>query len=293
MESASRLSDPGRMSFISRIIQRENDEAKDFCPEQYKANFVELQIPEGHEDPMKYKIPFDDVSLKHDEWYTLTSRRDEMLSYNLCGRVNIDCGLVSILLAICYDVRVTSNEPTCVSPWTRSILSATLSYFERFQNLTQTVETFIRRSLIYPLYRNYELSRLCVQDAIEALQNHKPWILKQLLVTHVCFGPNLTDSRYTLNKYFIKHYISYVDKFVRSEYLQMLSRDLENALLNTTKQNLRLGLVELETELLKELIEDIHLTTSSKEEDDDSSEKNNDVEEHGDENNPDDETKKD
>ncbi|XP_055851472.1 protein SHQ1 homolog [Episyrphus balteatus] len=265
-----RITDPSQFSSIKRTIQRESDEAKDFCPDQYKLNFVELQIPEGHDNPIKYTIPFDDFKLTQEEECILEKIRVKHIPIDIePDQVNIDCGLVSILLGICYDTRVTSNEPTCVSPWTRSILSSALSYFERFENLTPVVESFLRRSLIYPIYRNYDLSRLCVQDTVEALQRGKPWILKQLLVTYNWFCDITADfDRKPLNKYFIKHYIWYIDTITDKEHLQMLSRNLKNVLLDTTKKHLRLGLGEIETELLKELIEDIHLTTSSESEGD-------------------------
>lgn len=174
----------------------------------------------------------------------------------------IDCGLINILLAMCYDVRSTFNEPTCESPWTRTILSSTLSYFEVFDNVKSVVECFLRRSLTYPLYRNYDFSRLCVDDAITALRRGKNWILKQLLVTYEMFLSG-NESRELLNKFYIEDYIKYVSNHIDNDHLHMLSQNLKNVLFDVTKKSLRLGLTDIETELLKELIEDMHSSQSS------------------------------
>lgn len=174
----------------------------------------------------------------------------------------IDCGLINILLAVCYDVRSTFNEPTCESPWTRTILSSTLSYFEVFDNVKSVVECFLRRSLTYPLYRNFDFSRLCVDDAIAALRRGKNWVVKQLLVTHDMFMSG-NETRELLNKFYIDDYIRYVSNHVDNDHLQMLSHNLKNVVFDVTKKSLRLGLTDIETELLKELIEDMHSSQSS------------------------------
>lgn len=174
----------------------------------------------------------------------------------------IDCGLINILLAVCYDVRSTFNEPTCESPWTRTILSSTLSYFEVFDNVKSVVECFLRRSLTYPLYRNYDFSKLCVDDTIAALRRGKNWIVKQLLVTYNMFLSG-NESRELLNKFYIEDYIRYVSNHIDNDHLFMLSQNLKNVLFDITKKSLRLGLTDIETELLKELIEDMHSSQSS------------------------------
>ncbi|XP_055902883.1 protein SHQ1 homolog isoform X2 [Eupeodes corollae] len=260
MSQICRVTDPSRLSHVQRTIQRENDETKDFCPDQYKLNFFKLQIPEGHEDPMRFEIPYDDIDLTEDDKCILEHIRAKHTDFSLekDQMFNIDCDLVSVLLGICYDIRFTSNDPTCVSSWTRTILSATLSYFERFEDLIYVVESFIRRSLIYPLCRKYELSRLCVEDVVKALQKGKPWLLKQLLITYNCFC-EAEFNRKALNKYFIRHLIWYVDKVMDDEHFQMLSENLDVSLSAVTKTCLRLEIGKIEFELLRELISEIQL----------------------------------
>ncbi|XP_053949338.1 protein SHQ1 homolog [Anastrepha ludens] len=278
LSAVARMPEPHAVSPLQRSIDREIDELKNFSRDEYKLNIVELQVPEGHENPMKYISNFRDDKLTRDEeclLHNLTRKSQETsLSYKY-EQTEVDCGLISILLAICYDKRSTSNEPTCESAWTRSILSATLSYFEPFESIKDVVVSFLRRSLIYPLYRNYDLGRVCVQDAIDGLQKNPTWVLKQLLQTHAIFASS-DGNQELFNRYYIEDYIRYIADSNRSgqTHLQLLARNLKNVLLDVCKKHLRLELGEIETELLKELITDINLgdTLTSEEEGDDDTE---------------------
>uniref|UniRef100_A0A1I8QAP9 Protein SHQ1 homolog n=1 Tax=Stomoxys calcitrans TaxID=35570 RepID=A0A1I8QAP9_STOCA len=266
LESITRMPEPNLVSPLQRLIDRDIDEMKNFSRDQYKLNFVELQVPDGLDNPMQFTINFKDCTLERDEeclLHNLTSKAELNTMPDEYDVMEIDCGLISILLSICYDVRFTANEPNCESAWTRSILSATLMYFEPHTSIKDVVISFMRRSLIYPLYRNYELSRQCVEDCIIALQSNHPWIVKQLLVTHDSFSDN---ERSIYNHYYIEDYIRYVTNASDAcppTHLQMLAQNLKNVLFDIFKKNLGLGLQELETELLKEIITDIHIGASS------------------------------
>lgn len=267
----AQMPEPRTVSPLQRSIDREIDELKNFSRDQYKLNFVELQVPEGHENPMKYNNNYEDITLTRDEeclLHNLTRKSQEAGLSTDYEQSNVDCGLICILLAICYDIRTTSNEPTCESAWTRSILSATLSYFEPFENIKDVVVSFLRRSLIYPLYRNYDLGRLCLQDAIDGLKKNPAWVLKQLLQTHAIFASSDCNQQ-IFNQYYIEDYIRYVADSNRcgSTHLCLLARNLKNVLLDVSKKHLRLELGEIETELLKELITDMHLGNTSTSED--------------------------
>ncbi|CAD7093681.1 unnamed protein product [Hermetia illucens] len=263
----SRITNPNGFSPIQRCYQREQDEKRDFCREQYKLNFVELQVPDGLENPAKFAFSCSDSKLDTKQQYSLKVILEKPLKLSPCREAYVDAGLVELILVICYDVRSTQNETTCESAWTRSILSSMLTYFETSPNLRTVIENFLRRSLIYPLYRNYDLSRMCIEDAIAALQMGSKWILKQLLVTYELFLTS-DDNRSLYNKYFIEDYIRYVSS-VEDNYLKTLSRNLKNLHLNISKKDTRLNLSDIETELLKELIEDIHLGNSDDSDDDD------------------------
>lgn len=71
------------------------------------------------------------------------------------------------------------------------------------------------------------------------------------------------ESRELLNKFYVEDYIRYVSNHIDNDHLFMLSQNLKNVLFDITKKSLRLGLADIETELLKELIEDMHSSQSS------------------------------
>jgi len=151
------------MSPIQRRQERVVDEMKRFSREQYKMNFVELQVPSGHQNPLRYKPKIYETSMTQEQAHLLHNiSREQTREQQPCDilRQNeIDCGLISILLAICYDVRTTNNEATCESGWTRSILCPLYCYFEQFDNYRDVLVAFLRRMITYPMYRNFELGQ--------------------------------------------------------------------------------------------------------------------------------------
>lgn len=53
------LGTPLRKSPVQRTFLREADEVKSFCRDQYKLNFLELLVPEGHENPIKFTVNYE------------------------------------------------------------------------------------------------------------------------------------------------------------------------------------------------------------------------------------------
>jgi protein SHQ1 len=90
-------------------------------------------------------------------------------------------GLIDILFAYCYDYRTTEAESNVESPWTISKLSATLSAFETFTSLKETLVSCYRRSLAYPLYRHFDLTEKCKEDVTVLFKLGKRALLKSLL----------------------------------------------------------------------------------------------------------------
>jgi len=234
---------------------------KRFSREQYKMNFVELQVPSGHQNPLRYKPKIYETSMTQEQAHLLHNiSREQTREQQPCDilRQNeIDCGLISILLAICYDVRTTNNEATCESGWTRSILCPLYCYFEQFDNYRDVLVAFLRRMITYPMYRNFELGRQCVRDAIEVLKGGRNWLINQLLLTHQQFSSG-EPSRDSFNTYYLEDYIRYVTSpsACSDEHMRLLARNLKNVLMDVNKQHLGLGVTEIETELIKELMQE-------------------------------------
>ncbi|XP_033165749.1 protein SHQ1 homolog [Drosophila mauritiana] len=263
-----RVSEPHRMSPIQRRQDRVVDEMKRFSREQYKINFVELQVPSGHQNPLRYKPKIYETSMTQEQAHLLHNisrmQTREQQPCDVFRQNEIDCGLISILLAICYDVRTTNNEPTCESGWTRSILCPLYCYFEQFDNYRDVLVAFLRRMITYPLYRNFELGRQCVRDAIEVLKGGRNWLINQLLLTHQQFASS-DPSRDSFNNYYLEDYIRYVTSpsACSDEHMRLLARNLKNVLMDVNKQHLGLGVTEIETELIKELMQEMRIDAGS------------------------------
>ncbi len=84
---------------------------------------------------------------------------------------------IDILLAYSYDHRTTMGEPSVESAWTVAKLSASLSCFKVFENLSDVIYSFMRRSLCYPLYRSFILSKKCLKDVYAVLKKGRHSIL--------------------------------------------------------------------------------------------------------------------
>ncbi|KAM8706711.1 hypothetical protein ACLKA7_010902 [Drosophila subpalustris] len=283
-KSTCRVPEPQQMSPLQRRLERIIDEMKRFSREQYKMNFVELQVPAGHQNPLRYKPKIYETSMTQEQAHLL---------HNLCSRIpstaddtatatttstqtqsgqqpdrqvqnEVDCGLISIVLAICYDVRTTNNEPTCESGWTRSILCPLFCYFEQFDNYRDVLVAFLRRVITYPLYRNFELGRQCVRDAIEVLKGGRNWLINQLLLTHQQFASG-EPCRDSFNTYYLEDYIRYMSnaKVCSDEHLRLLARNVKNVLMDVSKRHLDLGVIEIETELIKELMQEMRIDAGS------------------------------
>ena len=89
--------------------------------------------------------------------------------------------LVDILCAYAYDTRITQYDPSPESAWTISILSPTLSWLIPSRSLESVLISFIRRVLIYPYLRRYDLARLCIKDCALIFKLGKRRLLKCLL----------------------------------------------------------------------------------------------------------------
>ncbi|XP_073425799.1 protein SHQ1 homolog [Dendrobates tinctorius] len=150
-------------------------------------------------------------------------------------------GLIDLLLAYCYEVRVTEGERNVESAWTVRKLSGTLSWFENYRLVTDVLVSFGRRVLCYPLYRNFCLVTRAVQDTCTLLQMGKAAVLKCLLDIHAIFQEN--DPAYILNDLYITDYCIWIQK-VKSKKLAGLSDCLQATTIS--KADLGLELDELE-----------------------------------------------
>ncbi|XP_066452803.1 protein SHQ1 homolog [Eleutherodactylus coqui] len=149
--------------------------------------------------------------------------------------------LIDLLLAYCYEVRVTEGERNVESAWNIMKLSGTLSWFENYRSVKDVLVSFGRRVLCYPLHRSFCLVMKAIKDTCALLHIGKAAILKCLLDIHAIFQEN--DSAYILNDLYITDYCIWIQK-VKSKKVAGLLGCLQATTIS--KADLALELEELE-----------------------------------------------
>ncbi|CAH1111620.1 unnamed protein product [Psylliodes chrysocephalus] len=151
-------------------------------------------------------------------------------------------GLIDILFSYCYDARTTSFETSSESGWTIVKLSATLCWLDVFETPKEALISAFRRSVTYPLYRNFDLSTKILQDLKNLLKLNEMYIIKCLIqIYYIFLGGDC--CRYILNNLFIKDFIIYIMNWERSKWREFLEDVLS---LEIKKEDLGLNLAEIE-----------------------------------------------
>jgi protein SHQ1 len=116
--------------------------------------------------------------------------------------------MVDILFAYCYNLRVGEGEDGVESAWNICRLSGTLSAFETFTHLDDVWQCSIRRSLSYPLYRNFELSEKIHTDLVHILKLGRRAILRVFL--HIKRMLQRHDQMFLMDRIYITDYCIWI-----------------------------------------------------------------------------------
>lgn len=222
------IKDPDFTPAAERRQKRLAAELTKFDPDHYLADFFE---DEAVEQVLKYNPWWTDtyskmmapleksqdqedhaalVSFSEEEKFQL--RKFVNKSYLLDKRTHrqVYYSLIDILLAYCYETRVTEGERNVESAWNIRKLSPTLCWFETWTNVHEILVSFGRRVLCYPLYRHFKLVLKAYRDTTEILQLGKSAVLKCLLDVHKIFQES--DPAYILNDLYISDYCVWIQK---------------------------------------------------------------------------------
>ncbi|XP_046608655.1 protein SHQ1 homolog isoform X1 [Neodiprion virginianus] len=229
---------------IERACLRQKHEFEQFSEEHYMADLIQEEYIRPYID---FKAEWE--SLKSTE-ITLSDTEKDLLKelpnkeYLLDSKEveKITFGLVDILFGSCYNHRTTMGENTVESGWTINKLSSTLCWFQEFNNMEEVVTACVRRSLCYPLYRNWELSVKVLNDVKIVLSLGKKYVVKRLCEIHELFN-NSYEPRYMLNHLYIKDYLIWLQQ-TPSSLIESLSVSLST--IHPNKVEMGLDLVELE-----------------------------------------------
>ncbi|XP_065543532.1 protein SHQ1 homolog isoform X2 [Lathamus discolor] len=253
------IKDPDQTPVDERRRKRLEAESAKFEPDHYLADFFE---DEAVQHVLKYKPWWVDAHKKmtalkgesHQDQVTHTvvvfseEEREQLRKFtnksyllDKRSRHHVYLGLIDILLAYCYEVRVNEGDKNVESSWNIRKLSATLCWLEGFTNVHDVLVSFGRRVMCYPLYRHFELVTRAFSDTVMILQLGKAAVLKCLLDIHKIFMEN--DPAYILNDLFITDYCIWIQK-AKSKKLAALSESLQKTTL--TKSHIGFELEELE-----------------------------------------------
>ncbi|CAN8186274.1 unnamed protein product [Coccothraustes coccothraustes] len=261
------IKDPDQTPAEERRRRRLAAEAAKFEPDHYLADFFE---DEAIKHLLKYKPWWIDAHKKmtalqgeshqeHDSpaFVVFSEEEREQMrkftnkSYLLDkrSRRHVYLGLIDILLAYCYEIRVNEGDKNVESSWNIRKLSATLCWLESFSSIHDVLVSFGRRVLCYPLYRHFELVTRAFSDTVMILQLGKAAVLKCLLDIHKIFMES--DPAYILNDLFITDYCIWIQK-VKSKKLAALCESLQKTRLSKSHMGLELEELEAAAVLVQE-----------------------------------------
>lgn len=173
--------------------------------------------------------------------------------------------LLDLLFSYVYDHRTTDGDPTVESSWTIMILSPSLSWLENYHppydDIPIVLRWCIRRSLIYPYLRSYDLAIMVVQDVSTILMKGRRIVIRCLLQLRKIMEKS--EVHYLFNKLYVDPLIEWVQK-VEEKDIQDFGREVSNILAGRhkvgkeecteafllDKQFLDMGLVGLEESML-------------------------------------------
>lgn len=135
-------------------------------------------------------------------------------------------GLLDMLYAYVYDHLLTEGEPTVESAWTVSILSCSLSWLDvpmlpddfALSSDSSSCQPFVlevlcaslRRTLIYPYLRNFDLGLHCWNEVHRIVRNGRRCILRCLLQLRNILDKS--ECHYLGNKLFVDPYLAWLQQ---------------------------------------------------------------------------------
>ena len=171
---------------------------------------------------------------------------------------NLFLGLIDILYAYAYDYRMTIGDPSSESAWTIGKLSSTLSWLDSYdcknEKPADVLRFGMRRSLIYPYLRYWNMARLVANDVVNIFKAGRRAVLRCLLTVYKIF--ETSDTHYMFNKLYIADYCVWIQKISETTLTKFECQLTKNCVLSITKESIDLDLLELEQLALSQEEED-------------------------------------
>ena len=238
------VKDPENKTMSQRHKERITFEKSQFSEDHYLADLYENEpsIEAIQFIPEFYSITNDEVCLNElecEEMMKLPRKRHLLDKGKQTNGVYL--GMVDLIFSWCYNHRITKGENCSESPWNLRKLSSTLSWLESFDGIKDVVVACTRRSLIYPLIRNWKLSIQVLKDTRKVISLGQKQVLKCLLEMQRIF--NSEHPHYILNELYITDYCIWIQQIKDAKLIQ-LSDDMRE--IEIVKTDAELELDELE-----------------------------------------------
>ena len=170
--------------------------------------------------------------------------------YILENESSVQCGLVDLLFAYCYNEISNMGNENCEASWTISRLSRLLSWLDAEEtDLENTLVCCFRRALAYPLIRNWKMCCMVKRHVEMVLNAGKSVILKCLLGIYHTMTHN-SEKRYLLNVVFVNDYLIWV-QMTKPEIFELLSKKVAST--EMKKSKIGFDLDQIEEEALKKV----------------------------------------
>ncbi|CAK9810353.1 Protein SHQ1 homolog [Anthophora quadrimaculata] len=223
---------------------REKREISNFNEEHYLADLMQLECIEPYisfsaewDTLKKENISFNDTEI---DLLKELPNKEYLLNNEEIHKSLLS--IVDILFASCYNHRTTMGENTVESSWTVNKLSSTLSWFDDFSDAEQVIIACFRRSICYPLCRNWNLSNKVLEDVKKVIKLGKKYIIKRFCEIHRLFNDSC-EPRYILNQLYIKDYLIWLQQ-INEALIESLGSLISNV--QPLKEDMHLDLLELE-----------------------------------------------
>ncbi|CAF0856442.1 unnamed protein product [Brachionus calyciflorus] len=259
--------DPDSLTLEKRNELRIENENEKFDPDHYLADYYDdSEMIES--SILMFQPDWFETEFTDDEIHCLKNLPKKNFLLDKEQKFYAFCGLVDILFSYCYNNRINLGESNVESGWTISKLSSTLSWFDTFKSLQDCLVASFRRSLCFPLYRNWKLSQACFKDLIKLMRKDTKVLIKVLIEIRKIFID--ADCRYILNDLYINEYIVWI-QYVERKKIDSLIECLQSFKITKEMVDMDLECIELSGKMALEEAENQDDESSSLSSDDDES----------------------
>lgn len=151
-------------------------------------------------------------------------------------------GLISLVFGLLYDLRANMGDSTIESSWAVGKLCPQMACLYTYQQVLPLMISCTRRSLVFPLYRNWKLSVRVWKDVLAVLKQGRKAVLWCLVKLLAVFE---NDLHFCYRKIWLEDYTLWT-QYSSEKVLAGLASEVEKALAQLAKASVGLDLDEYE-----------------------------------------------